>query len=80
MPAEEILVGLGSDVIDDVMNAKDELVLDGRDPRVVVHLQDRPRAQEVQVAELGRKNGESVSLDVKFPEVLEFSNLLGKLD
>ena len=52
VPAEEVLVRLRADVLDDVADAEDELVLDGGHPRVVVQLEDGAGAQEVHVADL----------------------------
>ena len=47
MAVVEILVGLGPDVLDDVADTQHQLVLDRRNPGVVVQLQDGARAQEV---------------------------------
>ena len=47
VPVEEILVGLGTDVLDDVAYTQNQLILDRRNPRVVVQLQHGARAQEI---------------------------------
>ena len=47
MAVVEILVGLRPDVLDDVADTQHQLVLDRRNPGVVVQLQDGARAQEV---------------------------------
>ena len=47
VPVEEILVGLGADVLDDVADPQDQLILDRRNPRIVVQLQHGARAQEI---------------------------------
>ena len=41
MTVVEVLVGLRADVLDDMGDSQSELVLDGRDPRVQVQLEDR---------------------------------------
>merc|ERR1712241_111794 len=79
MTAVEIFVSLGPDVLDDVGDSQHELVLYGRHPGVVVQLQDGPGAQEVQVAETGWKDGQSVTLEVEFSQAGELSNLLGNI-
>ena len=67
------------DVLDDVRHPEHQLVLYGRHPGVVVQLQDGPGAQEVQVAEAGREDGQSVALEVEFSEAGELSYLLGNI-
>ena len=58
----------GPDVLDDVGDSQHELVLNGRHPGVVVQLQDGPGAQEVQTAQAGWQDGQSIALEVEFSE------------
>lgn len=76
MTTEQIFVGLGADVLNHVTDAEHQLIFDGRHPRVVVQLEDRPGAQEVEGADLGREDREAVALEVELAEVLELADLL----
>ena len=57
-------------------DSEHELVLDGRHPGVVVELQDRAGAEEVETAEAGREDGQPVALEVELPQPLELADLL----
>ena len=64
------------DVLNDVGDTEHELVLYGRHPGIVVQLQDRARAEEVEAAEAGREDSQPVALEVQLPQSLQLPDLL----
>ncbi len=61
MPVEQVFVGLGTYVLDDVADSQDQLILNWRNPWIVVQFKHGARAQEV----LQDKGGSLVNVDCK---------------
>jgi hypothetical protein len=80
VPVVQIPVLLFAHKLNNVAHAQHQLVLDQRHPRVVVQLDDRPRAKKVELADLGREDGEAVALKMKLAKVDQLSNLWREVD
>jgi len=76
VPAVQVLVGLCSDVFNDVRHSQHKLVFNWRNPRIVVQLEDGSGAEEVKAAKGRRQHCQSVSLKVKLSQSLKLSQLL----
>ena len=60
-------------------NSQHQLVFNGRNPGIVVQLQDGSGAEEVETAQGGREDGQSVALQMKLSQSGQFSDLLGNI-
>ena len=67
------------DVFDDVGDPQHELILNGRNPGIVVQLEDGSGAEEVQGAQGGGQDGQPVALQVQLTQTAQLSNLLYRL-
>ena len=77
--AKQVFVGLRPNVLNHVTHAQNQLILDGWHPGVVIQLQDGARTEEIQLADGGREDGETVALEVQLPQVMQLPDLGGDI-